>query len=80
MPFDQHTVTLSNEIEVRLPGDSSATQHRKLPINSCNSSLMALRILPYEADGVKVMVNDPEVQFSSLLTVLTKTHSVPLCA
>eukprot|EP00971_Amphidinium_carterae_P329745 6462396-Amphidinium_carterae.1 len=40
-----HTVRLSNEIEVRLPGDASATKHRELPVNSCNSYLMALRIL-----------------------------------
>eukprot|EP00971_Amphidinium_carterae_P352488 6492617-Amphidinium_carterae.1 len=69
-----HTVRLSNEMEVRLPGDSNAIKNRELPVNSCNSYLMALRILVYtmaEAGSFKVTLNDTELRFSSLEPLLT---------
>eukprot|EP00971_Amphidinium_carterae_P322722 6414149-Amphidinium_carterae.1 len=69
-----HTLRLSNEIEVRLTSHSSATKNREIPINSCNSYLMGLRILLFtmaEAGCFKAVVNDVETPFSSLELLVT---------
>eukprot|EP00971_Amphidinium_carterae_P147236 2917752-Amphidinium_carterae.2 len=72
-----HTVHLSNEIEVRLPSDSSATKNREIPINSCKSYLMGddgtLHLVLHHGRGwvFKAVVNDVEMPFSSLELLVT---------